>query len=168
MSCLHYPIFINRNSWPFIDVMLKVDFRLGPWPYHFLFCLYWLAIRWVWITVSKSLTNHHIEKARFHGDSIDAHFQNGEVTVSIALLIIQAANNLLHLTESRSHSNHQISLTLCWHAVKGGSNMNITHIANIGGQTLTMRMGCSTTLGLYTMQHTKTLTLFSCSGDAHL
>jgi len=172
MWCLHYPICITRNSWHSVYTQLTDNFGMGLWPYNFLFCQWWLAIRWLWITVSKSLTNYLIQKAKFGWGSIDAHFQNREVTVSPAHLMVNAANMLVthnrkHILFQSPYLHYQISLTLCWHAVKGGRDIDTNHIANKGYQTSTIHTGRSTTLGLYNIQCLKLLTLFWCSGDAH-
>jgi len=171
MWCLHYPICIMRNSWHSVDTQLMVNFRMGPWQYNFLFCQWYLAIRWLWRTVSKSLTNYLIQKAKFRWSSFDAHCQDGEVTVPLALLTVQAANMLVthnrkHIPFQSPYLQYQISLTLCWRAVKGGSDIDSDHIANEGCQMSTIHTGRSTTLGLYNMQRPKLLMLFWCSGDA--
>jgi len=73
-----------------------------------------MAIYWLWIAVSKSLTNYLIYKTKNCGASIDAW---GVAALTQTILPIQAANT---------------------------SNMGKCH---------------STALGLYKMQHTKSLTL---------
>jgi hypothetical protein len=151
---------------------MTVNFKMGLWPDNFLFCQWWLAICWLCITVNKSLTNYLIQKAKFRWDSIDAHFQNGEMTVPLALLMVKAANMLVthnrkHIPFQSPYLHYQISLMLCWRTVKRDSDIDTNHIANTGCQTSTIHTGRSTTLGVYNMQCPKSLTLFWCSGDAH-
>jgi len=148
---------MTRNSWHSGDTQLTVIFWMRPWPHNFLFRQWWLAIRWSWITVRKSLTNYLIEKAKFCWGFIDADFQNGEVTLSLVLSTLKAANMMV--THNRklipfqsAYLHYQISLTLRWHAVEGGSNINTNHIANQGCETSTIHTGCSTILGLCNMQ----------------
>jgi hypothetical protein len=170
MWCLHYPICNARNSSPVVDTRSTVNFRMGPWPYHFLFCRSWRVICWLWITVSKSLTNYHIENPKICSDSMDAYFQNGEVTISLAHLMVKAANMLVthnwkHIPFQSPYLHYQMSLTRCWCTVRGGSNIDTNHIANKGGQTSPISIGRSTNLGIYNMHCPKSLPLFWCSGD---
>jgi hypothetical protein len=102
---------------------------------------------------------------------MDAHLQNVKVTVPLALLMVKAAN--MFVTHNRKHIPFQSpnlhcpwSLTLCWRADKGGSDIDIDHIANKGCQTSTIHTGRNATFGLYIMQCPKWLTLFWCSVDA--
>jgi len=108
---------ITRKSWPLVDMKLTVNVRMGPWPYYFLFCLQWLAIGWLRITVSKSLVNYLIQTSTFLWGSIDAHSKNWELIVSLALLLIKAANmmvalNRKHIPFQSPYLHCQISLTL--------------------------------------------------------
>jgi len=158
MWWLYYPICVTTNSWHLVEMKLTDNLRIGQWPYHFLICQYWLAIGWLWITVSKWLTNCFIENTKDRWCSIDDHFQNWEMTVPGALLMVKAAN--MFVTHNRKHDmfqspylHNQISLMICWQAVKGGNNTDINHIANKSGQTSTMCTGRSTTLRLNNMQH---------------
>ena len=149
-----------------------VNVSIGPWPYYFLFCLYWLPIRWLRITVSKSPTNYIIQKTNSCWGSINAHFQNVKVTVSLALLLIKAAKMLVthnskHIPFQSHYLHYQKSLTLCWCSVKGGGDIDRILIANKCGQTSTMGICCSITLGFFTMQCPQSLTLYWCSVDAH-
>jgi len=170
MWSLHCPICIASNSWDSVNTQFTVNFKMGPWPYNFLFCQWWLAISWLWITVSKSLTNYLIQKAKLHWGSIDAHFQNGEATVPLAILMVRAANMLVthnrkHIPFQSPYLHYQISLMLCWHAVKGGGNIDTNHIAHKGYQTSTIHTGRGTTLQIYNMQCPKWLMLFWWCGD---
>ena len=173
MWCIHYPSCITRCSWHSVATQLTINFRMGPWRYNFLFCQWRLAIPWLWITVSKSLTNYLIQKAKFRWGSMDDHFQNVKVTVPLALLMIKAAtmfviHNRKHIPFQSPKLHYQRSLTLCWHAVKGGSDIDTNHIANKGCQTSNIHTGRIATLGLYIMQCPKWLTLFWYSVDALL
>jgi hypothetical protein len=85
--------------------------------------------------VSKSLTNYRIDKAKFRGGASDAYFQNGEVTVSLALLLIQPATMLVthnrkHIPFQSPYLHYHISFMLCSRVVNSGSDINISHIAN--------------------------------------
>jgi hypothetical protein len=99
-------------------------------------------------------------------------FQNREGTIPLSVSMVKAANMVV--TDNRNHIlfhspywHYQISLTLCWRAGKGGSDININHIAYKGIQASTMRTGHSTTLAMCNMQHLKSLTLIWWSGDDH-
>jgi len=173
MQCLDYPMRITRNWWPSVDTMLTVIFRMGLWPCHILHCVQWLPIRLLWITAHKSLTNYLIYKTKNLWGSIDAHFQDGEVNMSLALLLIKAANMLVthnskHIPFQLPYLHYQKALTLCWWSVQGGNDVDTNYIAHIGGQTSIMGKCHSTTLGLYKMQHPKSLTLCWHSVDAVL
>jgi hypothetical protein len=173
MWCVLYPLCFMRYSWHSVDTQLTINFRMGLWRYNFLFCEWWLAIPWLCKTVSKSLTNYLIQKAKFRWGSMDADFQNVKVTVPLALLMVKAANMLV--THNRKHIplqspklHYQISSTLCWHAVEDGSDIDTNNIANTGCQTSTIYTGRIATLGLCIMQCPKWLMLFRCSVDALL
>jgi len=47
------------------------------------------------MTASKSLSNYCMYKTKNHEDSVNAQFQNGAVTVSLALLSIKTANKVI-------------------------------------------------------------------------
>ena len=116
---------------------------MGLWPCHILYWLQWLAIRLLRITVSKFLTNSIMYKTNNLWDCIDAHVQNGELNVSLALLLIKAANMLVthnskHIPFELPYLNYEKALTLCWRSVPNGSEIDNNHIAHKGGQTLIM------------------------------
>ena len=173
MWYLHWPICITRYSGHSVDTQLTINIRMGPWWYNFLFCQWCLAIPWLSITVSKLLTNYLIEKAKFRWLSMDAHFQNLKVSVPLALVMVKAANMLVtptgkHIPFQSPKLHYYRSLTLCWHAVKGGSDIDTNRIANTGCQTSTIHIGHCASLGVYIMQRPRWLTLFGRSVDALL
>jgi len=106
---------------------------------------------------------------RLHWGSVS----NEEVTVCLAVLIAKAANMLVvthnwkHIPFQSPYLQYQLSLTLSWCAVKGGSDIEKNHSANKDSHTSTMCTGHSTTLGFYNMQCPKLLMLFWCSGDGN-
>jgi hypothetical protein len=86
--------------------------------------------------------------------------------------MVKAANMLVphnreHIPFQSPYLHSQILLALCQRTVKVGSDIDTNHIANKGGQTLTIHTGHSTTFELYNMQRSNLLMLFSCSGDTN-
>jgi len=128
MQCLHYPICITSNWWPSDDAGLMDIIRMAPWLYHFLFCAYWVAICWLWIAASKSLTNYLIYKTNTCGGSIETW---GVAALTQTILPIKAANTSI-MGQWRSTSlglykmQHPKSLTLCWRSF---SNWGCDHVA---------------------------------------
>jgi len=119
----HSPWIIQDATPKIVDALLMLIFRLGMEPCRCLFCSSKLPICWLWIPVSKwhpnGLTTYQT-KNRWR--SIDAHFQNVAVTVSISLLPIKAANTLVmdnseQLSLQLTYLWHKISLTLRWRSV---------------------------------------------------
>jgi len=75
-----------------IDVLLTLIFRMGQEACRFLFWLYRRPMPHFWM----SATNRHSDFPRCQTNkrwrSIDAHFQDGAESMSLSVLIIQAAN----------------------------------------------------------------------------
>jgi len=97
--------------------------RMGQWPCWYHFCQSERPIRPLCITMTKSLVIYRAFMTRNRWRSVDAHAQNGAVTVLLSLLPIQAANT------SVMHNNDQVSgelpylqdhksLTLRWRSLK--------------------------------------------------
>ena len=137
MRCLHYPISIASNWWPSVDTGLTNIVRMAPWLGNFLFCAYWVAIRWLLIAVSKSLTNYLIYKTKNWGGSIDTW---GVVVLTQTILPIKAAN-MSNISKCRSTAlglckmQHTKSLTLCWRSFSDwGCDHVAISFAHNGGQ----------------------------------
>ena len=179
MRCLHYPLCITRPWWPSVDAGLMDIVRMAPWPCHFLFSAYWVTIHWLWIAASKSLTNYRIYKTRNCGGSIDGW---GVAALTWTILPIKAANTSIM---SKCHStalglykmqlpNHWHSvdtlltrcwcsvdalLMVCWRSFWGVAVSTKTILPIQAANTSIMGICPSTALGLYMMQHPKSLTL---------
>ena len=120
-----------------------------------------------------------------HWHSIDTHFRTGDMTMLQFLLLRMAANtSIIDICRSRPLGLHTMQqpklLTLCWHYVAtvlmicwrsvdalfilcwhagwGETVSTNTMLHVIGPNTSIKGTGCSATLGLYTMQHTKPFT----------
>jgi len=83
-----------------------------------------------------SATNHHLYNARCktknHWHFIDAHFQNGAITVLLSLLPIKTAITLIipnhyQITLQLPNLNDEKWLTLCWHSFSWWGNEDFTH-----------------------------------------
>ena len=164
MRCLHYPICITRNWSPSVDAGLTDIVRIGLWPCPLLYCLQWLPIHWLRVTASESLTNYRIYKTKNLWGSIDTQFQNGEVNVLLALLLIKAANMLVthnskYIPFQLPYLHYQNALTLCWCSFSGAVTSTLTILPTKAANTWIMGKCCSTALGLYKMQHPNSLTL---------
>jgi len=123
--------------------------------------------------VSKSLTNYLVYKFQNHYHFCDDYFQNGAVTMSVALLLIKAAiilvtHECMHIPFQIPYLHYQKSLTLCWRSVSGGGNINTNHIIYKCSQTSIIGKCHSTAIGLYKMQRPNLLTLCWRSVDALL
>jgi len=81
--------------WQSVDALLTLICRLGMGPCRVLFCPSRLPICSLWIPASKWHPNGLTYKIKNRWRSIDAHFQNVAVTVSIPLLPIKAAQALV-------------------------------------------------------------------------
>ena len=116
MLCLYYPICITSNWWPSVDAGLMDIVRMAPWPCHFLFGAYWVAIPWLWIAACKSLTNYLIYKTKNRGGSIDTW---GVAALIQTILPIKAANTSI-MGKFRSTALALCKMqqpklwTLCW------------------------------------------------------
>jgi len=116
MRFLHYAICITSNWSPSVDAGLTHIVRMAPWPGHFLFYAYWVAIHWLWIAASKTLTKYLIYRNKTCGGFIDTW---GVAALLQTLLPIKAANTLIM---GKCHSTalglckiqHTKSLTLGW------------------------------------------------------
>ena len=71
-----------------IDAPLALNLRKGRCLCCCLFCLYNLPIHWLCIAATKSLCNYHTYKTTNRWRSVDAHSQNGALTVLLSLLPI--------------------------------------------------------------------------------
>jgi len=118
--------------------------------------------------------------------SVDAYIQTGAVTMSPALLPINAANTLImgkcpstalglckmqHLRLLMlcwwsvddllmiCWCSVDALLMLCWRSVSGEATLTLTILRIMAANTSIMDKSCSTTLGLHKMQHPKSLTL---------
>ena len=105
-----------------VDALLTLIFRLRMGPCRFLFCPSRLPICWLWIPASKWHPNGLTYKIKNCWRSVDAHFQNVAVTVSISLLPIKAAHTLVMDNSQQigfqlTYLPQKISLRLCWRSV---------------------------------------------------
>jgi len=162
MQCVHYPICITTNWWPSVDAGLTDIVRMAPWPCHFLFCAYRVAIHRLWIAASESLTNYLIHKSKNCGGSIDTW---GVVALTQTILPIKSANNSimgtcriqpLYYTRCNTQ-NYWRSVDA--HFQPGAVTMSRSLLRITAANTLIMGNCRSTALGLYKMQHPKSLTL---------
>jgi len=111
MWCLHYPKCITTNSWHLVDTQLTVNFRMGPGPYNLLFCQWWLAIRWLCIIVSKSLTNYLNKRPNFVEAPLALIFRMGKWPFRLLFWQQRLPICWLHVIESISSSNHHTYIT---------------------------------------------------------
>jgi len=84
------------------------------------FCLWRQLRHHLWTAATNGHLRYATCQANNHSRSVDAHFHNGEVTVSFAILPITAANSLV--MQSRDQNTGQLPyvqdqwfLMLCWH-----------------------------------------------------
>jgi len=134
---------------------------MAPWPCYFLFCTLWMAIHWLWIAASKSLTNYRIYRIEHYGGSIDAW---GVAALTQTILPIKAANTsnmgkCCSTALGLYKMQHTKLLTLCWHSFWGVTVSTNTILPIKAANTSIMDKCRSTALELYKMQHTKSLTL---------
>jgi hypothetical protein len=118
----HSPWIIQDATPKIVDALLTLIFRLGMGPCHFLFCPSRLPVCWLWIPASKWHSNGLTYKIKNHWRSVDAHFQNVAVTVSIFLLPIKAAHTLIMDNSEQiglqlTYLPQIILLTLRWRSV---------------------------------------------------
>jgi len=118
----HNPWIIHDATPKIVDALLTLIFRLGMGPCRFLFCPSRLPICWLSIPASKWHPNGLTYKTKNRWRSIDAHFQNVPVTVSISLLPVKAALTLLMDNSEQigfqlTYLPQQISLTPHWRSV---------------------------------------------------
>jgi len=89
-----------------VDIPLTLIFRIGQGACCYSFCI-WRQPEPHWWVIA---TNHDLRyprcKAKIHWGSIDAHFQNGAVTVTLCLSPIEAANMMV------MHNSDQITFQL--------------------------------------------------------
>jgi len=120
-----------------------------------------MAIHWLWIPASKSLTNYLIYKTKHCGGSSDAW---GVAALTQTILPIKAANTS---NMGKCHSpalglykmQHTKSLMLCWRSF-WGETVSTNTISPIKAANSSIMDKCrGTALGLYKMQHTKSMTL---------
>ena len=94
-------------------------FRMGQGACRYCFCLWRRPISHLWMFATNRRLGYPRCKAKNHWRSFEAHFQNGEVTVSFAILPIKAANRLVMQSSNRitcqlSYIKDHYSLTLRW------------------------------------------------------
>jgi len=105
--------------WQIVDAPLTLMQRMERWPCCNLFCQWKMPIRPLCITTTKSLVNYLVYKTTNCWRSIDAHAQNGAVTVLLSLWPIKAGNmSVIHnndqVTGELPYLQDHKSLTLCW------------------------------------------------------
>jgi len=118
----HSPWIIQDATPKIVDALLTLIFRLLMGPYRFLFCPWRQPICWLWLPVSKWHPNGLTYTIKNRWCSVDAHFQNVAVTVSISLLPIKAAHILVMDNSDQigfqlTYLALKISLRLRWRAV---------------------------------------------------
>jgi len=108
---------LHHQQWsPSVNADSTDIVRMALWECHLLFCTYWVAIHWLWIAASKSLTNYLIYKTKQSGGSIDAW---GVAALTQTVLPIKAANTSI-MGKCRSTAlglykmQHPKSWMLCW------------------------------------------------------
>jgi len=137
MRCLHYQICITSNWLLSVDAGLIDIVRMARWPRHVLIWAYWVAIYWLGIAASKSLTNYLIYKTKNCGGSIDAW---GVAVLTQTILPIKAANtSIMGKCRSTAHGlckmQHTKSFTLCWRSFSDwGCDHVVISIAHNGCQ----------------------------------
>jgi hypothetical protein len=144
---------------------------MEPWQCHFLFCAYWVAIRWLWIAASKSRTNNLIYKTKNCGHSIDA-WGIAALTQTILptrLPILSLWVNAIAQPMDYTRCNTQNH----WNSVDaqfptGDVTMSLSHLFRMAANTLIRGKCRSTALGLHKMQYPKLFTLCWHSVDAVL
>jgi len=115
-------IVINLLTWPkFVDPALTVIFRMKQWLCRFVFCLYRLPIRWLCVFATKLNLNYLTYMTKICWGSVDTHFQNGAVTVSLTLLPIKASNMMVMWISDQvdlelPYLHDRKSETLLWHS----------------------------------------------------
>jgi len=89
-------IVITLLTWPkFVDTLLTLIFRMEQWPFRFLFCLQRLVIRWIWVYATILDRNYLTYMTKICWCSVDPHFQNGAVTISLSFLPIKDGNTMV-------------------------------------------------------------------------
>ena len=89
------PWIIQDATPKIVDALLTLIFRLGMGPCHFLFCPSRPPVCWLWRPASKWHSNGVTYKIKNRWRSVDVHFWNVAVTVSISPLPIMAADTLV-------------------------------------------------------------------------
>jgi len=118
----HSPSIIQDATPRIVDALLKIIFRLGMGPCRVLFCPSRLPICWLWIPASKWHPNGLTHKIKNRWHSVDAHFPNVAVTMSISLVPIQASHTLVmdnseQIGVQLTYLPQNISLPLRWCSV---------------------------------------------------
>jgi len=116
------PWIIQDATPKIVDALLTLIFRLVMGPCHFLFCPSRLPLCWLWIPASKWHSNGLTYKIKNRWRSIDAHFQNVALTLSISLLPIKAVHTLVMDNSEQigfqlTYLPQKILLTLHWRSV---------------------------------------------------
>jgi hypothetical protein len=122
---------ITILTWPkIVDAPLTLIFRMGQWLYSVLFCLSRLPIQPLCWKEIQLLNNYHSYKTKNCWRSVDPHFQNGAVTMSLAVLPIKAVSTTVMLdsdeiTSQLRYLQDQKSLKLRWHSFYHGCICNM-------------------------------------------
>ena len=111
---------ITLRTWPKTgDAPLMLIFRMRQWPCGVPFRLSKLPIRWLFIFATKFNGNYLPYMTKIRWRSIDAHFQNGAVTVSLCGFPIKTAKTLIlngrsQISTELPYLQFQKSLTFHW------------------------------------------------------
>jgi len=132
---LLHSLWITQNAiHKIVDALLTLIFRLGQWPCHDRFCSEWMPIRWLW--------GHPIAEPL-------------DYTWSYAQNRWHSVDNLL----TRCWCSVDNLLTLWWCSFWGVPVSTHTILPIKAANTSIMDKCRSAALGLYMVQHTKSLTL---------
>jgi hypothetical protein len=118
----HSPWMIQDATPKIVDALLTLIFILGMGPCRVLFCPSRLPICWLWIPASKWHPNVLTNKIKNRWRSVDTHFQNVAVTVSISLLPLKASHTLVMDNSEQigfqlTYLPQKMLLTLRWGSV---------------------------------------------------
>jgi len=144
------------------DAPLQLILRMRQWLCCCLFCLQMPPIHRLCITATKLPFNYCTYKTRNCWRSVDAHFQNLAVTVSLSLLPIMAANMMImhnskQITTKLPYLQDQKLLRLCRRLFYVVVALSLTILPTKAASTTSMGQYCSIAVGLCKMQHHKSL-----------
>jgi len=92
---------------------------MGQWPCRVPLCLLKLPMRWLCIFATELNGIYHTYMTKIRWRSVDTHFHNGAVTVSLSVFPIKTANTFIlngrsQISTELPYLQDQKSLTLRW------------------------------------------------------